>query len=67
MEYIHINPQITSLDQSANDELGQEEDKIARPFVEEVHWAVDFRFSLLEGESLLMRHLGQVWDTLQVP
>jgi len=60
-------PQKTSLATTSNDELCQEEDKIAQPFVEEVHWAVHCCFSLLAGTSLLMRHLGQVRDTLQVP
>jgi len=60
-------PQKTSLATTSNDELGQEDDKIALPCVEEVRLAVHFRFSLLEGASLLMRRLGQVQDTLQVP
>jgi len=47
-------PQDTSLATTSNDELGQEDDKIALPFVEEVHWAVHYRFFLLEGASLLM-------------
>jgi len=37
------------------------------PCMEEVHWVVHFLFSLLEGAFLLMRRLGQVPDTLQVP
>jgi hypothetical protein len=57
----------TSLGTTSNDQLAQEVDKVALLFVEEVHWAVYFRFSLLDGESLLMRHLGQVRDTLQDP
>jgi len=52
---------------TSDDELGQEEDKIALPIVEEVHWALHFHFSLLEGASVWMRSLGQVQDTLQVP
>jgi len=60
-------PQKTSLATTSNDELGQEEDQIALPCVEEVHWAVHFSFSLLEGASLLIRRLGQVRDTLQIP
>ena len=34
--------------------------------MEEVQWAVHFRFSLLEGVSLLMHRPGQVRDTLHV-
>jgi len=56
-----------SLATTSNDELGQQVDKIAMPSVEEVHWAVHFVVSLLEGASLLRRHLGQVRDTRQVP
>jgi hypothetical protein len=52
---------------TSNDVLGEKEDKIALAFVEEVNWAVDFRFSLVQGASCLMRRLGQVRDTLQVP
>jgi len=60
-------PQKTLLAPTTNDKLGQEEDKIARPSVKEVHWVAQFRFSLLEEASLLMHHLGQVLDTLQNP
>ena len=59
-------PQKNLLTTTSNDELGQEEDKIALPCVEGVQWVVHFCLSLLEGASHLMRHLGQVPDTLQV-
>jgi len=65
-KYLHY-PQKTSLATTSNDKFGQEEDKIALSIVEEVHWVVHFHFSLLEAASLLMRHLGQVQDTLQGP
>jgi len=52
---------------TSNDELGQEEDKIAPLFVEEVHWGDHFHVSLVpEGEPLIMCHLDQVWDIPQV-
>jgi len=59
-------PQKTSLATTVNNKLGPEEDKITLPFVEEVHCVVDFRFSLLQGATLLKHCLCQVWDTLQV-
>jgi hypothetical protein len=52
---------------TSNDDLGQKEVKIPLPFVEKVYWVVHLDFSLPEGASLLMRRLGQVQDTLQVP
>jgi hypothetical protein len=58
--------QKTSFATTSNDKLGQDEDKIALPFLEEVNWAVHFRFSLLEDALRMMRRLGQVRDTLQV-
>jgi len=61
------HPDNTLLATTSNHELAQEEDKIALPFVEEVHWVVHFCFSLMEAASLLMRHLAQVRDTMQVP
>jgi len=63
--YSH-HPQKTSLATTSNDILPHEEEQIALPFVEEVHWAGHFHSSLLEGVSLLMCRLGQVQDTLQV-
>jgi len=60
------DPQNTWLATTSNDKLGQDEDEIAQPVVEGVHWGGDFHFCVREGVSLLMRHLHQVWDTAQV-
>jgi len=56
--------QKTSLASTSNDEPGQEENKIALPFVEEVHRGVHFHISLVpEGAPRLIRCPGQVRDT----
>jgi hypothetical protein len=60
-------PQKTSLATTLNVELGQEEEKIAQPFMEVVYWVVYFHFSHVEGASRLMRCFAQVRDTPQVP
>jgi len=60
------DPQNTWLATTSNDELDQEEEKIAPPFVEGVHGKVHFHFTGWEGASLLMSRLRQVWDTPQV-
>jgi hypothetical protein len=43
---------------TSNDELGEEQDTIALPFVEDEYWVVHFHFSLQEGAPLLTRCLG---------
>ena len=59
------SPQKTSLATTPNNVLGQSEDKIALPLVEEVHLVVHIRSSLVERASLLMHCLSQVRDSLQ--
>jgi hypothetical protein len=62
------DPQNAWLARTSSDELGHEEDKIAPPFVVEVHWGVHCQFTVVsEGPPVVMSHLGQVRDTLQVP
>ena len=64
--YPHV-PQNTSLATTLNDKLGQEEDKTALLYVEEVHWGEHFIGSLVPEEApLLMGRLHQVGDTPQV-
>ena len=60
------HPQNTWLATTSNDKLGQREDKIAPPFVEEVHWGVPFHFCLApKGAPLLIGRPGQVRATRQ--
>jgi len=61
------DPQTALLASTTNDELGQEVEKISLPFAEEVHQAVHFDFSGLEGACPLMRCLHHIPNTLQVP
>jgi len=60
-------PQKTSLGTTSNNKVGQEEVKIAPPFVEEVNRGVHFHICHVpDGVPLLFCHPGQVWDTPQV-
>jgi len=60
------DPQNTSFATASIDELGQEEGKMAPPLAKAVHWGMQCHFCLRERASLLMCHLCQVRDTLQV-
>jgi len=59
--------QNTRIATTSNDELGQKEDKIEPPVMEEGHQGVHVHFHLVgKGAPLLFRCDCQVWDTVQV-